>query len=596
MRHFINGTEISPRNRSEIGVVSNFTGSPDELSLSTDSIILPREAYDIVMNHIQQNGVFIGIPYEVQMDGGIVLNYYIDLTEKPQIRQREIEVTIKRRKGIDDFMEKARGTSFELMQSKGVIFNIRVLPYFVVKDDLAENSISLSISTFILAKELVQASTDLANAINDLVEAATPIPGLAPPGVPTVSFNVPAIIRASLNVLVRTAYLVGITIILTNLVTNLFTILFPPKRFLKGVYAFDLMKKGCQFLGYDFQSSLISESKSWFILPVPLKDDNESIFEKLLAFLVAPFNKGYPSSSDTIALFGDLVEELKKIFNAEIFIQGNVVRLERRDYQSNIAQNVVIPSLSLQSERDDQYTFNTDEAWKRYYIRYTLDYSDIHSIEGPIYEMHDAEYSMENNVPVTSNDLVLIKGLNEVPINFSLGANKTSLTALEFTALAFYGFVDAVTWVLTLGFAGTNFVGLILDRYGALKVSQQYWGITKILYVKNAGTKKVQGVEYPQVLFDGDYRTEQSAVNLWNKYHYINGIQNNDYLIRENVRFRLRPNEFVSLLNSNYALIDGKVCELVQITWEDETKNAIISYKEPFDYADGKVNIIRVDD
>lgn len=596
MKHFINGIEISPRNRDEIGVVSNFSGSPDQLRLSTDSVILPREAYDIIQNHILQNGVFIGVPYQVTMEGGITLDYYIDLTAKPQVRQHEIEVTLKRRKGIDDFIEKAQGTSFELMAKQGVQFNIRVLPYFVVKDNMAEQLLSLSLSLFIVGKELISATRDFADAINDLVEASTPIPGLSPTG-PTVSFNVPAIWRASVNVLVRTIYLAGLLILIVKLANDFFKILFPPKRYLKGAYFYDLMKKGCQFLGYDFQTSLFSEnSPSWFCLPVPLTDENESIFEKLLGDLDKPFNKGYPSASDTVGLFGNFIEELKKIFNAEIFIQGNIVRLERRDYQMNVAQNVVIPALALQGDRDDQFTYNTDEAWKRYYIRYALDYTDVHSIEGPIYEMHDVEYSTENTVPVTDNDLVLIKGLNEVPINFALGANKTSLTILEFTALIFYGLVDVVTFVITLGFGGTNFVSLITDRYGALKVSQQYWGITKALYVKNAGTKKVKGVDYPQVLFDGDYRTEQSAARLWTKYHYINAINQNNFLVREKVRFRLRANEFVSLLNSNYALIDGKVCELLEITWIDEKSNAEISYKEPFDYAVGKVNIIRIDD
>ena len=44
MKHFLNGVEISPRNRDSIGVVSDFTGNPDFLSINVDTIILPREA------------------------------------------------------------------------------------------------------------------------------------------------------------------------------------------------------------------------------------------------------------------------------------------------------------------------------------------------------------------------------------------------------------------------------------------------------------------------------------------------------------------------------------------------------------------------
>ena len=89
MRHFLNGVEVSPRNRDEIGVVCDFTGNPDVLSLNTDTLVLPREANQMVKQHIQTNGLFIGIPYQVQMEGGITLDYYIDLCDpgsKPMCR------------------------------------------------------------------------------------------------------------------------------------------------------------------------------------------------------------------------------------------------------------------------------------------------------------------------------------------------------------------------------------------------------------------------------------------------------------------------------------------------------------------------------
>ena len=71
MRHFLNEIEITPRNREVIGVVSDFTDNPEVLKVNVDTIILPREAYDIVKNHINTIGLFEGIPYRVQMANGI---------------------------------------------------------------------------------------------------------------------------------------------------------------------------------------------------------------------------------------------------------------------------------------------------------------------------------------------------------------------------------------------------------------------------------------------------------------------------------------------------------------------------------------------
>ncbi len=120
MRHFLNDIEISPRNVIDIGVTSDFTGNPIELELNVDKIILPREALTIIQQHIATQGVFEGVPYRVEMPG-VVLDYYVDLTESPVFRSYEIEVKIKRRNGLDNFFDRADGTTFELLNSKGVV-------------------------------------------------------------------------------------------------------------------------------------------------------------------------------------------------------------------------------------------------------------------------------------------------------------------------------------------------------------------------------------------------------------------------------------------------------------------------------------------
>ena len=154
MRHFINGIEIAPKNLTEIGVVSTFTDDPDILSLSVDSVILPREGKNIVQNHIQNVGLFEGIPYSVQMDDGVTIEYYIDLLEGVKVRQHEIEVSLKKRKSKDNFFERASGSSFDLLKEKGVQFTSHDVPYFVIKDNQFETSLQLAIMTYIIGDAL----------------------------------------------------------------------------------------------------------------------------------------------------------------------------------------------------------------------------------------------------------------------------------------------------------------------------------------------------------------------------------------------------------------------------------------------------------
>ena len=96
MRHFLNGIEVAPRNIDDIGVVSDFSGNPDILSLNTESVILPREANDLIREHINNVGLFEGIPYSV-VTSGQTLEYFVDLTDGLKVREHEVEVNLKKR-------------------------------------------------------------------------------------------------------------------------------------------------------------------------------------------------------------------------------------------------------------------------------------------------------------------------------------------------------------------------------------------------------------------------------------------------------------------------------------------------------------------
>ena len=121
------------------------------------------------------------------------------------------------------------------------------VPYFVIKDNQFEQALQLSIITFIIAQQTYQQALIVVQAITQLVEASTPIPGLAPPAIPVVSFNVPAIIGASLNLVLQLAYFALLLLAFIDLATQLFFILFPPKRMLKACYFKELMQKACAY-------------------------------------------------------------------------------------------------------------------------------------------------------------------------------------------------------------------------------------------------------------------------------------------------------------------------------------------------------------
>jgi len=572
MRHFLNDVEISPRNRQEIGIVSDYTDNPDVLRLSTDNIVLPREGYDIIRNHISQVGVFEGIPYRIEMAGGVNLEYYVDLTEQTVIRQHDVEVKIKSRKGYDSFWDNANGTSFELLLAKNVQFDIFEVPYFVIKDNQLEQAITISLSIFVMSKEIAEAAKELVASISEVVQASTPNIGV-PPSVDTGD-----IIAAALKAVARLIYFAAILVALLNLAAKLFALIFPPKYKLKACKVKELLVKGCQYLGYTFESSLLNAIPQLTLLPVPLVKQRSSIFEFLPEELNAPFNKGIPSASDTTPTLGSLLEALKVTFNAQVKVYNGVVRLERRDWWMLQSSNQLIPAMSLQSERDDAFSYNTDEVWKRYYIHYALDASDLNTYDW-LYDYSDAEYSTEP-VSYVNQDLVTIKGLNDVAIPFALARRKEKLNWLELLAKGLFTVVDAVTGIFG---GGTSYATQIGERKDCMQVSQMYWSTTKLLYAING--------KQPSYYMDF-----MSAKALWNQYHKINEIQLNAWKVKNDVRIRLRAIEFVNLLDNNWVEIDGQLCEVLNCEWYDEKSDAKITYRLPDSYATGKVFTLTINE
>jgi hypothetical protein len=571
MRHFLNGIEIAPRNLPDIGVISDFTDRPSELELNIDVVILPREALTLIQAHLSSQGPFEGMPYTIQMEGGITLEYYVDFTEQAIFRDHEIEVKIKRRGGKDQFFENADGLTFELMKAKGINFDLISAPYVIIKDNVVEVGISMAIALYVMTRELIQAIRDLATAIENLVQAVTPnatLPPLPPLG---------SIIKLALAVVAQLIYTAFLLVAVIKMAQQLFDLIFPKVRYYNACKVKELLSKGCQYLGFSFQSTLLNSISGLSILPVPILKEKKSIWEYLQNDLNFAFNKGYPTASDSTPTLGSLITAIETQFNAKTKVINGVVYLEIRTFWQNITPNAIIPALALQGERQDEYFLNTDEAWKRYYIHYQVDYSDTHTLD--YYDPTDAEYSTEPVSPINA-DLVTIKGLNDINIPFALGSRKNKLNWLEKFVKGFFEVVDSVTGVFG---GGTNFASIIENRIGVLQISSQFFSQTKMMYL--VGGKQ-----------PANYMDFLSAPNLWNKYHYINQIQLNSYKVRNEIRTRISSQDFVDLLGNNYAEINGTISEILRIEYIDEKSYALISYKEPDNYANGHVETLVINE
>lgn len=572
MRHFINGVEITPRNIESIGFVSNWTDSTSmsnkdhkDLSLNVDTIILPNEGKREVENWLSTMGSFVGIPYQVQLSNGTKIDYYVDLTEQPIYKDYEVEVKLKRLKNQDNFYEQAQGTSFDYLSfTNKATFNYIDVPYIIVPNNQTEMGVTLSLSIFVMVKAVEEAILKTAELSAELVADLIPDTGVGVGAV--IIVKIADLIKDATRLALQIAYTILLIIALKKLADQLSELIFPKIRNFKACKVKELIEKSCIGLGYKFKSTLLDSLDGLTVLPVPLiksKYKGKNLKKYTIDFIANEldfaYTKGHPTGSDSVSSVWQLVQSIETTFNAKCRVSNGLVEIESVNYWKDIAINQINTSLVLQDTRQDKYTFNTHESWKRCYIHYQPDYSDYHTLDN--FDVTDFEASTDS-IQNSYNDN--IKGLRDISVPFSLGRRKDTLNWIEQRAKDLFIVIDSI--------CSTSYQSNITDRIGILIVGQQYFVNTKLLYTSNG--KQLESYIY-----------KIGASALWNNYHYLSQIQLNGYKIKESVKILMNDENFVNLLNNNWANINGKVCELLNLEYKDMDSYATISYKEPFDYS-----------
>lgn len=569
MNFYLNNQEITPVNALQFSLNSDFTGRPSELEISADKLVLQREAVDVIQNWVTTFSPLHGIPFDITTNGQTI-EYYVDLTAGAIYRDFEIEVSIKRRKGKDAFFDQADGASFEYLANvKNAGYSFVDVPYIIVPEGVAMMALTLGVALYSMTKELIDQVVKLSETITQVIDAVTPQTGTG------VTFSIGQIATLVIKALVQITVIGLLITAIIKMAQQFFELIFPKVRYFKACKVKELVQKSVQALGYTLSSTLLDEISGATILPVPLVKGKDSWWDFFQNDLNFAYTKGYPTGQDTVSTLGSLITTIENQYNARTRVINGVVSIERRDFWQYITPNQLTPALNLQEKGQSEYLLNTEEVWKRTYISYRTDVSDLNTLD--YFDPTDAEYSTEpTNIP--NADLVLIKGLNTVDIPFALGKRKGGLNWIEKIAKEFFDVVDEVSSALG---SATNYSGQIEDRIGVMQLSSQFYSVTKYLWT-------VAGKQ------PASYESKISASAIYAKYHVINQINNNDYKIFTDAPVRMNGNDFVNLMNNNFAEIEGTMCEILKIQFFEESSHAIIDYKQPFDWANGHTNVLTI--
>ena len=560
MKHFINSVEITPRNIFDIGIVCDFTARIDQNKITTDTLILPNEGKQIVLDHLNNVGLFEGLPYEIQFSDNKTLDCYIDFTDSFQVKDLEVEVRIKKRNAHDNFFDNAEGLTFDYLNTQ-ITLTQKKVGYQILPQDAVAQALTTSITLFSIGVSIAQQVKEIAETAKEFLAAIAYLP-----------FAVQGkLLEAGLKLVIQIAFVAVLVFQALKLVQRMIELTLPKVRYLKVCTVLELLQKGCQQLGYTFSSSFIQGNYSnMVLLPIPRNKDKKKWFDVFMNDLSQSFQNGFPSAGDSTPTLGTLISAIESMFNAQTRVVNNVVQIERWDFWFNKSISNINSSLVLQTEGQNSFKYDFERLFKRYLIQYAVDYSDVNTIDS--FDFANTEYSLERS-NIVNVDLNLIKGLTDINIPFSLATSKQKYTWLENTFVNMYKLIDKL--------ANSNYANK-KSKLGYLQLSQQYFSNTKIFI--HDGNEKISSQS----------NTLLAPTYLWSNFHSINDPKQYQFIIKENVKIPMNGDTFNEMINFNYATIDGVECEIIRLEYFDQKGFGIISYKQPYSNFKNNINVVKV--
>lgn len=550
--HEINGTVSNgPQNWQDIEMV--FERTNNSVSLSINNLIFvgtdAKLIKDRLLNGINGgSGVFEGIPHKIKIndsDGNSYLAFdgYLDGTgETNFIGCEETVVDLKKKFGSEWLTDTADGFSFASLYDDGIITNNDFVNVGYVRNYVPDGAIilTLGVSTFVMTKEAIELTREIANQVSELINSVTPNAGAG------VTMDIGDIIWAALNIVARIVYGIFIVIAIVKMMSQILEQIFPLKRYHKGMKVLDLFRRACQKLGLSFVSETFDIPHYNSIVYLPKKAEKGYLgLTNNYSGVTGLGGAGYPSNDDPVYTFGNLIRVFKETWNADFKISNGQFRFERRDWWQNNSTYVIPDIYQNQDRRLDEYGLNANEIISNYNINWRYDIQDQNTLDNQKGRVFQATFSP---AIVNDPDLVLMKGLKEVQIPFSHAKRKNELTVYEKIGKTLASSVDVLTGLFG---NGSNFGAQIQGRIGNMLLSSDMVTVPKLIHM--SGTK----LTYNQ-------QDLMSAEKLWTDLHFINSFfpvngVHNQWINMKAIKTPMCLENFLSLVeNSNCKTNDGR--------------------------------------
>lgn len=558
IEHRINGVLFVPVNKDSFSLQVDFAKDIGEWQNNysvNNKVVLPNEGYTELLRHLSVTGFHQMPTYTISIDG-VVNNFFVDLYSGVKFNDSLAEVTIKNYKEKDNVKTNLDNLTFEYLYRSGMLkeSDLIKIPYEVIPDDL-DTRIVLSVFMIgTMTEKLINQLAKVTERTGDLIAAITPQPGTG-----GVTIPLGLIIRYSILLLMDIAVLVGLTVLIHKMLKDFFNNILTPLRHYKGCTMDKLLSVALGTQSMTYNSAVKNELKRIAIIPKPIDYKKKKFWEVLINKDDRILNRGYPTSSDsTVDNAGKLIGEICKMYNINPTVDNNTLLLNPKGVTQPQTTEIDF-NFNNQDKRSHEFEIDSSDIWNTKIITYTNDPSDKLLFDNP--RGLRSEYK---TVPSQAgDDLTIIKGYREIRLGFALGTIKEE-TKLD-------NFLNELARI-TDRFLSTSFSSKLKKRKGVLAVSQDQFGMTKLIYQQ--GGKQT-----------ADYINHIGADSLYKKYHVIDESKNRLYLRFDGMPTRMNNAQFLSVLQKNTLSLEGKEIGLLSVDYFPERSYAEVGYREKSDWA-----------
>lgn len=400
----------------------NFSPNPQVLDDITIDALCTNDEFDIVNfvnNWVNLQGVQNGIPAKLLDDtlGDLLVNGLVNLS-KSSFNNNRGQWKLLIEQFNNTFLERAEGFKLrELYGNSSINSNFQFtkedfrIVYYVLNavPDTAQ-TVVLLISLYVITKELNNAAYQLSKTAADFFGGIT------------------GGIVAAAKLIAAATYFTLVVIATVNLLKQLSDVLFQKPVPLYTIPVKTLLEKGCNYLGYEFESDLFEDGYENLVV-LPNTANTKTQKDKIPT---SPLNNPIPNKT-LLEFFNDV----STLFNAKIKVTDNKVEFRNKFDFIGSPSNVFLADLK---EKGDQ-KFNLDELPQSITLSMSKDPIETNTYLRSgllgINLTNKPVSSQGNEIQVTYTVETLEQKLNvltnkiEVNIPFSRGYRKNEETGLE---------------------------------------------------------------------------------------------------------------------------------------------------------------------